>query len=177
MHNWVKCLHGIAPNGVDTAKRVNEYTVMFDIMVPELMYTALIQCHVNNEDEASMYFKSRGRIGQGDIGDSPDNTWEAGTWYRVVFSVKYAGEGGYYDYYLNGQLLKSNPVGSGYIDNTRNAINPAGVLFFADARNGFNDEKGDSSYDFNGAYVAGIAIWDHPLTAVEIAALGMFDVE
>ncbi|MDR1170220.1 MAG: hypothetical protein LBK97_05225, partial [Prevotellaceae bacterium] len=21
MHNWVKCLHGIAPNGVDTAKR------------------------------------------------------------------------------------------------------------------------------------------------------------
>jgi hypothetical protein len=180
-YNFLKCIHGIAPNGVEGATRVNEYTIMFDVMEEDVsLYHAVIQSSVddalNQVDEASFYLKSRGRIGTGVIGDSPDGTTESGKWYRVIFSAKAAVDGGFYNYYLNGELLKENPFSQ--INDGRTTLHPAGVIFFGDTRPGepYN-ERGDG-YDYNdGLYVAGIAIWDRALTAAEVAALGMFNVE
>ena len=188
-YNFLKCFHGIAANGEhntdptqDRTPNVNEFTVMFDVMEEDASkYHPLIQCNVdanlNQTDEASIYLKSGGRIGTGAIGDSPNGTTENGKWYRVIFSVKAATEGGYYNYYLNGELLKENSFTG--VDDGRHTMRPAGVIFFGDTRPGepYN-ERGDG-YDFgdDGLHVAEIAIWDRPLTAAEIAQLGMFEVE
>jgi hypothetical protein len=202
MYNYLKCVHGIAPNGEhntdpteERIPRVNEFTIMFDVMeenasVYHSLISNSIDATLNQTDEAGMYLKSNGRIGVGYIGDSPNGTTENGKWYRIVFSVKIATESkrepaddpngvlvdGYYKYYLNGELLKDNSYTS--VDDGRTALHPAGVLFFADTRPGepYN-ERGDG-YDFgdDGLHVAAIAIWDRPLTATEITSLGMFDV-
>jgi hypothetical protein len=124
---------------------------------------------VENKAEATMYIKSRGRVGTGDIGDSPDGTVESNKWYRLIFSAKF-GEGGFYNYYMNGELLKANNAPG--IDNGRHTLDPAGVLFFTDA---LPSEGGDGSLDENDLYVAEIAIWDRALTEAEVIMLGMFD--
>jgi hypothetical protein len=150
---------------------------MFDVMeLDASVYHPLLQCEVddalNQTNEAGFYLKSVGRIGTGDVGDSPNGTTENGIWYRVIISAKAAVEGGFCNYYLNGALLKENPFGENRINHGRFTIHPAGVLFFADTR----PEKGEGGdgYDFkdDGLHVAAVAIWDHPLTAAEIAALG-----
>jgi hypothetical protein len=181
MYNFLKCYHGIAANGPEGATRVNEYTVMFDVMeLDASQYHPLLQCSVdeglNQKGEAGFYLKSGGRIGVGDVGDSPYGTTENGVWYRVIISAKAAAEGGFCNYYLNGELLKENPFGENRIDHYRWIPRPEGVLFFADSRVELG-EGGDNTYDFtdDGLYVAAVAIWDHPLTAEEVAALGGVD--
>jgi hypothetical protein len=176
---WLKCLHGIPANGgkkivegeeVD-CERVNEFTVMFDVMVPDAsIYHALIQCNPENMGEASMYLKSRGRVGQGNIGDAPEGTIQSNVWYRVVFSVKL---GTHYHYYLNGLPLKLDNQPE-YLDNGRHAFKADDfVVFFGDAEAGV----GDASYDDNDLYVAEIALWDYALSAEEVATLGMYEVD
>jgi hypothetical protein len=171
---WMLCTHGMAPNGTDTAKRVNEYTVMLDVMVEDAsVYHALIQASTNNSGEASMYFKSRGRVGQGDVGDSPEQIIQNRTWYRAVFSVKL---GEFYHYYLNGEPLAKADKPAPSRDNGRHGLDPSGVVFFGD---GFPqpEQGGDASYDDNDIYVAEIAIWDYALNDEQVASLGMFAIE
>jgi hypothetical protein len=142
------------------------------------LYHPLLQCNVddflNQTTEAGFYLKSDGRIGTGEVGDSPKGTMADGTWYRLIISAKAAVEGGFCNYYLNGKLLKKNPFAENRIDHTRFTLNPTGVLFFADTRPGDPYNETGDGYNFTGEglYVAAIAIWDHPLTAKEIAALG-----
>jgi hypothetical protein len=178
MYNFLKCYLGIAANGPEGAERVNEWTVMFDVMeLDASKYHPLLQFNVdeglNQVGEAGFYLKSGGRIGTGDIGDSPNGTTENEVWYRVIISAKAAAEGGFCNYYLDGVLLKDNPFGENRIDASRFTPRPEGLLLFADARPGMG-EGGDATYDFtdDGLHVAAVAIWDHPLTAEEIAALG-----
>jgi hypothetical protein len=179
---WFKCLHGIAANGgtkiVNGAEvpceRVNEYTVMFDIMVPVAAdYHAVIQCHPDNVGEASQYLKSRGRVGVGDFGEAPEGTIKDGIWYRMIFTVKL---GSYYNYYMNGAplVLHNN---TGHIDSGRHSLTPNDfVVFFGDGDP--NDAGGsDRTHDDNDLYIAEIAVWDYPLTTEEVATLGMFEVD
>lgn len=180
--NYLKCIHGLLPNGPEGSTNVNEFTIMFDVMEEDASkYHALIQneidANMNNINEASIYLKSGGRIGTGQIGDSPNGTTENGKWYRVIFTVKgTADESGYYDYYLNGELLKENTV-SNLANNNRHTLKSFGVIFFSDSRP--DKGEGGDGYDFtdDGLHVAEIAIWDRPLTAAEIAQLGMFEVD
>jgi hypothetical protein len=169
---WIKCLHNLAANGAAGAKRVNEFTIMFDVMVPRAAeYHVLIQTNLENKAEASMYLKSNGRVGGGGMAASPNGTIEDNIWYRVVITAK-LGEGGFYNNYLNGELLVTN--GGPGIDDGRHSLDPSGVLFFSDA---LPEEGGDGSLDDNDMYVAEIAIWDRALTAAEIAMIGMIDVD
>jgi hypothetical protein len=177
---WLKCLHGIAANGgtktVDgeevPCERVNEFTIMFDVMVTDAsIYHALIQCNPENAGEASMYLKSRGRVGQGNIGDTPEGTIQNNTWYRMVFSVKL---GTQYHYYMNGAPLKLDNAPES-LDHGRHSLKAEDfVVFFGDAD---PDGGGDASYDDNELYVAEIAIWDYALTAEQVATLGMYEVD
>jgi hypothetical protein len=181
---WFKCLHGIAANGgtkiVNGAEapceRVNEYTVMFDIMVPNAaVYHAVIQCHSDNVGEASQYLKSRGRVGVGDFGEAPEGTIKDGVWYRMIFSVKL---GTYYHFYMNGAYYPNWEFGTyGSLDHGRHSLTPNDfVVFFGDGDP--NDAGGsDSGHDDNDLYIAEIAVWDYPLTTEEVATLGMFEVD
>jgi hypothetical protein len=173
---WMKCLHGIAANGPSDAKRVNEFTIMFDVMLPVAKdYHALIQAYVDNKGEASMYLKSNGRIGGGGMAGSPDGTTKDNTWYRVIVIAK-LGDGGYYNYYLIGKDIEPLLITNGDQgkDNGRHSLDPAGVLFFSD---GLPGDGGDGSLDDNDLYVAEIAIWDRALSAAEVALIGMFEID
>jgi hypothetical protein len=190
---WLKCYHGISGNGPIDLKEdgtpdtqlVNEFTLMFDVMTETDNYNALFQCYPSypdQTDEASMYLKSGGRIGTGDISNSQNDLWQLGKWFRVVFSVKAAndGEGGFYNYYVNGELAKEHPAGSFLANHHRHMIHPAPayVSFFHDSKGDPTVDEAGDGYDRRGPIsVAAIAIWDHPLTTAEIAALGMFEIE
>jgi hypothetical protein len=183
-YNYLKCIHGIAANGPAGATRVNEYTIMCDVMEEDAsVYHPLLQCNVdealNQTNEAGFYLKSGGRIGVGDVGDAPRETMENGKWYRVIIIAKAAVEGGFCNYYVNGALVKENPFAENRIDHSRWTPRPEGVLFFADTRPGEPYNEAGDGYDFTGEglHVAAIAIWDHPLTPAEIAALGSIAVD
>lgn len=175
---YMRCLHGIAANGADGAKRVNEFTVMFDVMVPNAsVYHTLINASSSNTGDASLYLKSRGRVGitGGSSGDrnSPDGAVEDNKWYRFVFSVKCGKENGFYNFYWNGELLREN-LNAMDIDDAVHTLDPARVLLFYDP---LVSDGGNTSIDDNDIYVAEIAIWDRALTAAEVAIVGMFDVD
>jgi hypothetical protein len=174
---YMRCLHGIAANGASGAKRVNEFTVMFDVMVPNAsVYHTLINASSSDTGDPSLYLKSRGRVGitGGSSGDlnSPDNTVEDNTWYRFVFTVKCGRENGFYNFYWNGELLKEN-LNVMDMDDGIHTLDPTRILLFYDP---LASDGGNTSIDDNDIYVAEIAIWDRALTAAEVAMLGMFDI-
>jgi hypothetical protein len=176
---YIKCLHGIAPNGSDTAKRVNEFTFMFDVMAPRVEYHNLIHASLETES-TSLYLKSNGRVGISDnqFGDrnTPVGTYESNVWYRFVFSVKFGTENSFYNYYWNGRPLEAslhaegNSISQDVLNNWRHTLDPREVWLF------YDDPFQTNGIDDNDIYVAAIALWDHPLTTAEVAALGMFDV-
>jgi hypothetical protein len=186
-YTWLQCFHNIAPNGPvppepepgkdPNEHRVNEFTIMLDIISDVDNYTALIQNHANNGNEASMYLKSSGRVGTGEISNSANGLWELNKWFRLVFSAKFvAEEGGFYNYYINGKLMTENRITMA--NNTRHTMNPTDIGFFTDTRPGEPYNEAGDGYDRHGPItVAGIAIWDHPLTEAEIAVLGMFAID
>jgi hypothetical protein len=176
---WIECLHNIAPNGSDAAKRVNEFTFMFDVMAPTTSYHTLI--HAALEDmNSSLYLKSSGRVAISDtqFGDrnTANNAYAENVWYRFVFSVNFDVENSYYNYYMNGAPLVSthqegNTFKENVLDYWRHTLDPQGVWLF------YDHPEQNGSVDDNDIYVAAIAVWDHPLTAAEVAALGMYAVD
>jgi uncharacterized protein YjdB len=184
---WFRCIHGIAANGGTKVvngeevpcENVNEFSVMFDILLPNANdYHAVIQHNLDNTGEAGMYFKSNGRVGQGTIGQTENGTTVSNKWYRFVFSVRVNHENNrvVWDYYWNGEPLKlDNNHEAITVDNGRFTLSPDGVVFFGDGEPGVNGA--DASYDDNDLFIAEIAIWDYPLSAEEVATLGMFEVD
>jgi hypothetical protein len=174
---WVKCLHGLEPNGAEGATRVNEFTFMFDVKVPNYaVYHTLIHANLGDPYNSSLYLKSRGRVGiSGPDLNTPDGTVESDKWYRFIFTAK-IGETGFYNYYWNGELLKENLLTSASLgtDHPRHTLDPAGVWLLFDAP---PEDGGNGDVDDNDIYVASIALWDYALTAAEVAALGEIEVD
>lgn len=178
---WIKCLHGVLPNGADTAKRVNEFTFMFDVMVPDYsVYHTLIHAGLHDPYNSSLYLKSSGRVGiSGPDKNTPNSTVKSNKWYRFVFTAKMGdSETNFYNYYWNGKLLQENPnVPELLTDHSRHSLDPTGVWLFFDSPSAAQGGQGNDSVDDNDINVAAIAVWDHALTAAEVAALGMFAVD
>ncbi|MEW5925527.1 MAG: T9SS type A sorting domain-containing protein, partial [Candidatus Zixiibacteriota bacterium] len=147
-----KMSHGIAPNG--GGAYVNEYSLMIDFKVPALgVWHALFQTNPANSNDGDCFIKPDGNIGVAATGYST-TVINANEWYRLVISVK---NGTHYRYYLDGQLLHDGTVQS--VDG-RFALENV-LLIFA-------DEDGED----NEIHCADLAIWNYPLSANEIAALG-----
>jgi hypothetical protein len=147
-----KMSHGIAPNG--GGAYVNEYSLLIDFKAPVLgVWNALFQTSPTNSNDGDCFINTSGNIGVAATGYS-SYTVKTNEWYRLVISVK---NGTHYQYYLDGQLLHNGNVQS--LDG-RFALDNL-LLVFA-------DEDGED----NEIHCAELAIWNYPLSAAEVAALG-----
>jgi hypothetical protein len=150
--SYLTMTHGIAPNLGGTY--VNEFSVMIDFAVPEVgIWHAFIQTNSSNANDADLFTNTNNSIGVGDVGYT-ENTVAAGSWYRMVLSVK---NDNFFRVYINGELWLD---GAGQPLDGRYGLDP--VL------NMFADDDGDDGL----IECAELAIWDVALTAEEAALLG-----
>ncbi|MDR1632544.1 MAG: Ig-like domain-containing protein [Dysgonamonadaceae bacterium] len=152
--------HGIPANG--GGSKVNEYTVLMDFKLLKDGSYCFYQTNLNNSDDVDFFL--RGNMKELGIGGVYSNLPEEekflpDVWYRVVVTAK-LGES--LTYYLNGKKIFTNDSSADAAKrDSRLALDPAGVLLFA-------DEDGED----NDLDVAGVAIWDKALSPEEVAALG-----
>jgi hypothetical protein len=78
---------------------------------------------------------------------------------------------------MNGEPLEvtnhadKSTINGNVLDHPRHTLDPNGVRLF------YDHPEQNASIDDNPVYVAAIAVWDRPLTAAEVAALGMYEVD
>lgn len=148
-----KLTHGFAPNGGGT--KVNEYTLMYDFRVSALnIWHTFYQTSTDVMAEDGDYFKNTsGMLGTWALNYSTTPI-AVDTWYRLVITVDL---GTSFKTYLDGTLLVDHA--SQLVDD-RWSLDTFFYLF------------GDNDGDDGSIDVAEVAIWDHALTEVEVAALG-----
>lgn len=106
--SYLRCFHDLSPNGSDTAKGVNQFTLVIDFkMTQRGIWYAF---HAVNQDPASddaeSFINSSGHIGVGTTGYSFD-TVSTDQWYRLVIA---ADLGHTYKYYIDGRVaLDASP--------------------------------------------------------------------
>ncbi|MCI0515972.1 metallophosphoesterase [candidate division KSB1 bacterium] len=150
--SYYKMRHGITANG--GGNYVNEYSLLIDFKVSALgVWHTFFQTNLTNSNDGDGFINPEGNIGVGATGYS-SYAVKKNEWYRLVISVK---NGSYYRYYLDGQLLLN---GATQTVDGRFALENL-LLVFAD-----NDGE-DAEID-----CAELAIWNYPLTADEVKALG-----
>ncbi len=157
--SFYRCYHDIPANGsgADPAW-VNQFTLVMDVRIPALStWYCLYQTNWSNSNDGDWFINSSGQVGVGDTGYS-EYTVVPQEWYRLSISVDL---GVHYNYYLDGQLLH---IGGAQAYEGRFSLYPGEgvnqVLFFAD------QDGEDGPLD-----VARIALFDRPLSAVEMADL------
>ncbi|MCX6149666.1 MAG: T9SS type A sorting domain-containing protein [Ignavibacteriales bacterium] len=150
--SYLKMTHGIAPNGGRT--KVNSYSLLIDFRIPVAEWHNFFQVdEVPNTSDGDLFIKPTGEIGTAGAGYSTFLT-ALNTWYRLVITVN---NGVANKSYIDGQLIKD---WNAYEIDSRYALNPT-LLLFAD------DDGDDGDID-----VAEVAIWDSPLSASEVLAMG-----
>jgi hypothetical protein len=156
--------HGITASGEtasgDPATRVNSYSILIDFKLPVDERYCFFQTNLENTDDVDFYLRpNMYELGIGGVyTDLSANPIKSGVWYRLVVSAQL---GTSLKYYLDGKEIYSHDgEGTAAVD-SRLALDPAGVLLFA-------DEDGEDSEIF----VAAAAVWNKALSAEEIAALG-----
>ncbi|MDD2798832.1 MAG: T9SS type A sorting domain-containing protein [Bacteroidales bacterium] len=149
----LKMNHGItAGNGGGV--RVNEYTIQFDVMVPDLTnWHAFIQTGANEGDGDLFIKKGTGIVGLTALNWST-NAIVPGQWYRVVESVK-CGE--FARVYVDGQLWVEGKLPA--ID-SRFSLSQQPLIF--------GDDDGEDDL----IYCADLSFWDVALTEAEVVELG-----
>jgi hypothetical protein len=150
--SYLSMTHGIAANGGGSL--VNEYSLQFDILMPEAsMWHAIYQTATDNSEDAEMFINTDNLIGAWRFGYST-NSLEANTWYRLVVTVK---NGEFFKIFMDGELWVE---GAGQDVDGRDALMEM-LLVFAD-----NDGED------NTMQLAEVGIWDVALTDSEVAELG-----
>ncbi|MDR2041616.1 MAG: BACON domain-containing protein [Tannerella sp.] len=150
--------HGIAANGGGT--KVNNYSILIDFKLPNDNRYCFYQTNLANSDDVDFFLRSNMyQLGIGSVyTDLQADPIKSGVWYRLVVSAQ-LGES--LKYYLNGREIYSSGGGGDAARDSRLALDPDGVLLFA-------DEDGEDE----SIYVAQVTIWDQPLDAADVAALG-----
>ncbi len=154
----LRASHHIGANGAPGAARVNQYTLVFDVKRPAGNgWRAFYQTNLANTSDAQYFVQiSNATLGRTAITYS-SGAMTANRWHRLVIAVDL--EAGRYETYLDGELFHTHnaPAADGEF-----ALDPAGVLFFADEDNE------------NQPLTLGlVAIYSTPLEAAAIAALGI----
>lgn len=171
--NYLKAIHGIAPNGNTQTNKVNEYTIMMDIKVAAAGWNPLI-CTDFSMTKGSV---ARLALSGDDEGTGHSTltyngemngvayTIGSNSWHRIILSAKC---GVFWNGYVDGEyILNGNVVDYAQLD-MEFALEPEGVVFFTDG-----NWIGGMSTQID---VAQITIWGEALDADTIAALGSVPV-
>ena len=150
--------HGARPNGDPAATKVNQWTLIMDILIPTPGWHSFIQINdPANGDDGDLFVNPGNGIG---IGGSYQGTIVRGQWHRVAFAVDMADP--------------INPVISKFIDGTkaadqartpsqlngRHALLPTAILLA--------DEDGESQ----ACYLNSVQIRNYKMSDAGVAALG-----
>jgi hypothetical protein len=98
---------GVAANG--GGAYVNNYTKIWDVYIPTLNWTALMNTAPNHANDADFYVASDGTIGIGSLGYSASPVVAAGQWYRIAFVQDQTHNQSLY--YVNGTQVFSGAAG------------------------------------------------------------------
>ena len=171
---YYQCDHGIAANG--GGSWVNEFTLLFDVMYPQQSagkWRAFYQSNWSNSNDADYFIHpSDESWGVGALGYT-DNAgvgqWHSShsTWYRAVLTVNLDNNSSvaFHDLYINGQLKGKHSTASLGLDGRFS-------LYSSSHATPYLVLSGDDSGEDARMHFSNIAIWDRPLTPVEIAELG-----
>lgn len=157
--NFLRCLHGIAPNG--GGAYVNRYSIVMDILSPpgsRSSWRAIFQTSENNANDADYFIRNTDdRLGVAALGYAPAINEALWTRLVITFALEASAASSVIRTYLNGNLHYTH---TGQTLDGRFALGPT-VLFFADEDN-----------ENAPLHVAALAIYDGPLSAADVAALG-----
>jgi hypothetical protein len=146
--------HQIQPNG--GGNYVNEYTLQIDFKVPSINnWHCFFQTNPLNNNDGDCFINPSGKIGVAATGYAAPSI-ATNTWYRLVVTVD---NGSFYNYYIDGNLLLA-----GNVQDIDDRFSLDDILLM------FADEDGED----NLITVSEIGIWDRPLSALEVAAVGGF---
>ncbi len=169
----LKALHGLTPNGSPTAKKVNQYTVIMDLLWGEtgFGYGPIFQLHdLGAPGDADMFWQ-RAASAYGKsccspyTGMDPAHIQPPGQWGRVVFAVDLAANPAVLAKYINGFKHADKLSDRGVIDSPF-AFNVPNINFFADEDN----ERQDM-------WVNAIQVRQGRMSDDQVAALGSATAE
>lgn len=143
---------------------VNDYTIVTDILVPAVGWTAIFNTNPNHANDADFYISPSGQVGIGALGYSASGVISANQWYRLAFVQDATNNT--VDYYVDGVSVFSGAAGA--VDgrfSLYTGANPGADLVF--------QGEGDSSGNYsNAAYIGSMLVADRAYSGSEIAALG-----
>lgn len=158
--NYLRCIHGIRPNG--GGAYVNRYSIVMDIFSPpgsRSAWRAIFQTSENNANDADYFIRNTDdRLGVAALGYAPAINETLWTRLVVTVALEATASSSVIRTYLNGNLHYTH---TGQALDGRFSLGPT-VLFFADD----NNENAP-------LHVAALAIYDGPLSAADVAALGV----
>lgn len=152
----------VPPNG--GGAYLNDYTIMMDIYLPALDWTALFNTNPGHGNDADWYVAPDGSLGIGELGYSPSGTISAGRWHRLAFVQDQANN--LTQYFVDGaKVFQSGAAGldGRFSLYTSNDAPPQLVI------HGEGDGSGNYS---NEIYMGSLFFADFPLSEAEIVALG-----
>jgi len=153
--NHLLARHGIGPNG--GGDRVNAYTMLFDMLVPDSgAWRGFYQTDINNSNDGEFFVRNRDNaIGRHSITYGPPVPTQR--WLRLVVSTE-LGETGHLNTYIDGVLHHRHTTPP---RDSEFSLDPQSVLLFAD-----NDNENHP------LEIGTVAIFNRALNAQEIAVLG-----
>lgn len=142
--------HGATPNGDPAATKVNQWTMIMDILIPTEGWHSFIQ--IDNSGDGDLFVNESNGIG---ISGQYHGSITRGQWHRVAFAVDMTQ--GVISKFIDG--VKVNDQTAGAL-NGRWALLPTAVLFA--------DEDGESQ----AVYVNSIQIRNYKMSDAGVASLG-----
>lgn len=138
---------------LDETDRISNYTLLYDIMLPNIGWESLLQTDLQNSDDGDLFVNKDGRIGLGVTALGYSGKIEAGKWYRIVLVVR----DGIMNVYVDGRLIKAGSATS----DDRWIQDKTGCWILCD-----NDGENVPSC------LAGLRFWNTPLSDTQIQKLG-----
>ncbi len=140
---------------LDEEENLSNYTITYDIRIPNHAWRNLIQQNLNNNTDGGLYINKTGAIGINVGGLGYSGSVPTNEWFRVMLVVKE----GYAHVYINGEYIKSSTS-----SNNIWLMDKTGAYLFCDNNGEIND------LDIKGLY-----FWNKALTDEQIAAMGTIE--
>ena len=153
---------GVSANG--GGSYVNNYTMIWDLYIPSLNWTALMNTAPDHSNDADFYVANDGTVGIGGLGYSSSSVVAAGQWYRVAFVQDQTHNLSLY--YVNGTQVFSGAAGSldGRFSLYSGADTPPQLVILG---------EGDTTGNYaNDLYLSAYYFSDTALTDSELTGLG-----